>query len=217
MRNVKIALGIALTVCLPVSTQAVSADSPAADNVSVSQRVQKYCDPVCELQAQDSAFSLVIEAYRQFQSRQIELDYESRLKAAAHLDQEPGSLVIGTTLTSMHTMRAWVEALAGKERDLRLEQLQTRVANFTTTYHCARKADETVLAQTVASKVDAKAAAQQLRSLRLLSLGSPTRANFQTVTSRPAADIFLDAAPADTWPEQLAGPCEETPPPKQAH
>ncbi len=200
-----------MMVCLSVATQAASTNPAGADNVPVSQRIQKYCDPVCELQAQDGAFSLLIEAYRQFQSRQIELNYESRLKAAAHLGQDPDSLVIGTTLTSVQTMRAWIEALAEKERDLRLEQLQTRVANFTTVYHCARKADEIAVEQPVASKVNTRAAARQLMTWRLLTLGSPARANFQAVASRPAADIFLDSAPADIWPEQLVGPCEETP------
>jgi len=208
-------------VGLTIAAQVALANPSGADTASASQRVQKYCGPVCELQAQDSAFSLLIEAYRQFQSRQIELDYESRLKAAAHLNEEPDSLVIGTTLTSARTMRAWVEALAEKERDLRLEQLQTRVANFTTVYHCARKADEASAGQPVTSKVDVKAAAQQLKTLRLLSLGSPSRANFQIVTSTPAADIFMDAEPADVWPEQLVGPCEDTPAsatsPEQTH
>src|SRR6266446_2975753 len=130
MRLMKIVLGIVMTVCLPLSTPAVSADPSGPDNGPVSQRIQKYCDPVCELQAQDSAFSLLIEAYRQFQSRQIELDYESRLKAAAGLGAQADSLVIGTTLNSTRTLRAWVEMLAEKERELRLEQLQTRVVSF---------------------------------------------------------------------------------------
>lgn len=217
----KIALGMGAIVWLLVAARIASANPSGADNGPVSQRIQQYCDPVCELQAQDSAFSLLIEAYRQFQSRQIELDYESRLKAAAHLGQEPDSLVIGTTLTSVRTMRAWIKALAEKERDLRLEQLQTRIANFTTVYHCARKDDETTAGLPVASKVDIRAAVPQLRTLRLLTLGSPTIANFQTVISTPAADVFLDSTPADTWPEQLVGPCEDTPtsagPPGPAH
>jgi len=200
-----------LLAVLSMTVEAASTTPSRTDSSPVTKRIEKYCDPVCELQAQDSAFSLVIEAYRQFQSRQIELDYEARLKAAADLGQGPDSLVIATTLTSTRTMRAWIEALAEKERDLRLEQLQTRVANFTTVYHCARKADEIAVEHPVASKVDAGVAAQQLKTLRLLTLGSPARANFQTVTSKSAADIFLDSAPADTWPEQLVGPCEETP------
>ena len=102
---------------------AASTAPRSADSSAVSKRITNYCDPVCEIQAQDSAFALLIEAYRQFQSRQIQVDYESRLRAAAGLGAQADSLVIGTTLNSTRTLRAWVEALAEKERELRLEQL----------------------------------------------------------------------------------------------
>ena len=179
------------------------------DGSPVSKRITKYCDPVCEVQAQDSAFSLLIETYRQFQSRQIQLDYEARLRAAAGLGKDADSLIIGTTLNSTRTLRMWIEVLAEKERDLRLEQLQTRVVNFSTAYHCARKGDELAVEQPVPSKVDMPAAAQQLKTLRLLALGSPANADFQRVMSTPAADIFLDTAPAEPWQQEVVGPCDE--------
>jgi hypothetical protein len=175
----------------------------------VSNRITNYCDSVCELQAQDSAFSLLIEAYREFQSRQIEIDYEARLRAAAGLGKDGDTPVIDTTLHSAHTMRAWTEALAAKERDLRLEQLQTRVVNFASAYQCARKGDEMALDEPVANKADARAAARELKTWRVLALGSLTSDGFQTVVSRPAASIFLDSAPAKPWQTEVVGPCED--------
>ena len=191
------------------TVQAAPSNPRTVDSSPVSKRITKYCDPVCEVQAQDSAFSLMIEAYRQFQGRQIQLDYEARLRAAAGLGKDADSLIIGTTLNSTRTLRAWIEVLAEKARDLRLEQLQTRVVNFSTAYHCARKGDELAVEQSVPSKVDMPAAAHQLKTLRLLALGSPTKADFQRVTSTPAADIFLDAAPGVPWQQEVVGPCED--------
>jgi hypothetical protein len=191
--------------------QAGSTTREGLDSSPVTSRITKYCDPVCEVQTQDSAFSLVIEAYRQFQSRQIQIDYESRLRAAAGLGKDADTLVIDTKLNSARTVRAWIEVLADKERQLRLQQLQTRVANFTTAYHCARKGDEEDIQETVANKVDVYAATQQLKTLRVLTLGSPINANFQEVASTPAADIFLDSAPVPVRPEDLVGPCDDAP------
>lgn len=208
-QSLTIALLISLAVGVAGTAQADSTNPRNVDSSPVSKRITRYCDPVCEVQAQDSAFSLLIEAYRQFQSRQIQLDYESRLRAAAGLGKEADSLVIGTTLNSTRTLRAWIEVLAEKERDLRLEQLQTRVVNFATAYQCARKGDELAVEQPVPSKVNIPAAAQQLKTLRLLALGSPTRADFQTVASTRAADIFLDTAPAEPWQQEVAGPCDD--------
>jgi hypothetical protein len=190
--------------------EAAPANPRSADGSPVSNRITNYCDPVCELRAQDSAFSLLIEAYRQFQSREIQIDYERRLRSAAELGNQPDSLVIGTTLKSTRTLRAWVEVLAEKERDLRLEQLQTRVVNFATAYQCARKGDESVLEEPVANKVDAGAASRELKTLRVLALGSPASADFQTIVSRPAASLFLDSAPEEPWQDEVVGPCEDT-------
>jgi hypothetical protein len=206
-----IALMFGLVISVAATARAGSTTRGDLDSSPVTSRITKYCDPVCEVQTQDSAFSLVIEAYRQFQSRQIQIDYESRLRAAAGLGKDADTLVIDTKLNSAQTMRSWIEALADKERQLRLQQLQTRVANFTTVYHCARKGDEEAIQETVVSKVDVDAAAEQLKTLRMLTLGSPVNASIQEVTSTPAADVFLDSAPVPVRPEDLVGPCDDAP------
>lgn len=179
-----------------------------AERGSVDSRITKYCDPVCELQAQDSAYSMLIEAYRQFQSRQIQIDYEARLRAAAGMSEEHGSLVIQTSLEGVRTLRAWVEALARKERDLRMEQLYTRVANFNTAYACARKLDEELIEADVPTRVDPKSAATKLKSLRIVALGSPAKADFRTVKSTPARKLFLDTQAVEVPPDQLIEPCD---------
>jgi hypothetical protein len=199
---------IALLVGLAISVKAASTDPRSVDSSTVSKRITKYCDPVCELKAQDSAFSLLIEAYRQFQSRQIQIDYETRLRSAANLGKEADSLVISTTLNSTRTLRAWVEVLAEKERDLRLEQLQGRVVNFSTVYNCARRSDNAALDQPVANQTDPETASEQLKTLRVLALGSPTKADLRAVTSVPAATLFLDSPPVDVPADQLIQPCE---------
>jgi len=205
-----VVVAIGLVVGGAVVAEAAATNARSVGASPVSNRITKYCDPVCELQAQDSAFSLLIEAYRQFQSRQIQIDYEQRLRTAAELGNRPDSLVIGTTLNSTRTLRAWVQLLAEKERDLRLEQLQTRVVNFATAYQCARRGDESTLEEPVANKVDASTAVRELKTLRVLALGSPASADFQTVVSRPAASIFLDSAPAEPWQDAVVGPCDDT-------
>ena len=207
-QSVIIALVVGWAIGLAGTVEAASTAPRSADSSTVSKRITKYCDPVCEIQAQDSAFSLLIEAYRRFQVRQIQMDYESRLRAAAGLGAQADSLVIGTTLNSTRTLRAWVEALAEKERELRLEQLQTRVANFSSVYKCARKADEAAIDQPVASKVNPQTASEQLKTLRVLALGAPSKANFQTVTSTPASIMFLDTPPVEVPASQLVEPCE---------
>src|ERR1700722_16230152 len=73
-----------------------------------------------ELHIHDSAFSLLLEAYRQFQNNLIQIDYSNRLSAAASL----------TDIAA----REDVNALAGQERDLRLKRLAAQLVVFSATY-----------------------------------------------------------------------------------
>ncbi len=174
----------------------------------LDHRILKDCDPVCELQVQDTAFSMLMEAYRQFQSFQIEQDFQSRLRSASGMsDVDQGSLIIDTQSKSLQTMRAWVEELARKERELRLQQLSSRVTNFRTAYNCARRIDESDIGYAVSSRVDTRSAARELKTFRIVALG-PTTAKLQTVRSSPAAAIFLDTEPVDVPAERLIAPCE---------
>src|SRR5580698_9452679 len=74
MRNKGLALGITLTMlAVPLSFSA------STDEVATQI---KATNPVSELRNQDSAFSLLMEAFRMVQGRVIQTDYEHRLQAA---------------------------------------------------------------------------------------------------------------------------------------
>jgi hypothetical protein len=189
-------------IVAPLAVQAARHES------RVEYLILRDCDPVCEVQAQDSAFSLLIEAYRQFQSYQIEQDFQARLRAAAGLNErENGTLIIDTHSQALQTLRAWVEELARKERELRFEQLHERVANFHTAYNCARRLDEDEVGFPVANRVDTRSAANEIRSYNIIALGSATTP-LRTVKASPASSIFFDAPPADVPSERLIAPCE---------
>jgi len=207
-------IALAISVVFGLTGMASGGPEGAVDNSdrgSMSEQDVPHCDSVCELQAQDSAFALLIEAYRQFQTRQIQLDYERQLKAVSNLSREGDSLVIATKLNSTGTLRACTQALAQKERDLRLEQLQTRVANFSTAYQSIRKDDEQAVGQPVANTVDPSSTSRELKTLRVLALGSASTAGYQTVVSRPATDLFLDAVPAPSCQAEAIVPYNTLP------
>ncbi|HVM61941.1 MAG TPA: hypothetical protein VMV72_13850 [Verrucomicrobiae bacterium] len=207
----RIALAVIVVIGLTGVALGTSDDAVVTEPGSASKRVVQYCGPACELQAQDSAFALLIEVYRQFQTRQIQVDYERRLQAASKLGREGDSLVIGTTLNGTATLGTCVRTLAEKERDLRLEQLQTRVLNFATAYRCVRKDDEMAVGQPVTSKIDPSAASRELKTLRVLALDPASTGDYHAVVSKPAASLFLDSAPAQPWPDQVVNAFDDAP------
>src|SRR5690349_21674944 len=72
-------LGLAMTML--VCTTWVSAESK--DGAAQQSTFQtNSVDPIIELQNQDTAFSLLLEAFREIQGRIIQNDYEARIKAA---------------------------------------------------------------------------------------------------------------------------------------
>src|SRR5208283_5166614 len=114
MKNKGLALGLTLSmlVCTP-SFSVESTDQTASQPTAQTKPV----DPIAELRNQDSAFSLLIEAFRQIQGRIIQNDYEARIKAA-------------NALSDLKTRR-YVAELAKEERDLRVEKLSTRSGTST--------------------------------------------------------------------------------------
>jgi hypothetical protein len=178
------------------------------DDARIKSEIRKICDPVCELRSQDAAFSLLIEAYRQFQSHQIESDFEVRLKAANAMGTERGSLVIASSLTGVQTLRSFVVMLAEKERDLRLERLQTQVANFRSTYGCARRVDEEELGVTVPASIDTRKAATKLRNFDIMAPGTLASANLRTPKSIAANTVLLDAPEVEPAEDQVIESCD---------
>jgi hypothetical protein len=174
----------------------------------VGGRLRTYCDPVCELQSQDAAFSLLLETYRQFQSYQIETDYQNRLHAADRMNGKDGSLVIRTSSQGLQTLRSFVGVLAKEERDLRMQKLQTEVVNFHGAYGCARKVDEGEAGGAVASRVNLRTAANKLRNFVLLSSGPLAKADLRSARTISASSVLVDAAPVDPNQDEVIEPCD---------
>lgn len=105
--------------------------------------------PVSNLRNQDSAFSLLIESYRQMQTFMIEGDYDKRLRAAA-LVKDPKE-------------RGHIETLAAQERELRLAKLHGMLEGFGAAYDTSRRESERAAGIHVESEVDIKAANEKLR------------------------------------------------------
>jgi hypothetical protein len=191
-----------LFVCLGVACYGGDESS------DVGSRLRKYCDPVCQIQSQDSAFSLLLETYRQFQSYQIETDYENRQRAIAGIRDEDGSLVIASTSKGQQTMRSFMLALARREYDLRMQKLSTEVVNFRSAYGCVRKMDEDEVGEPVNNRVDMRAAADQLKNFVILSSGPLARADLRSARAVPASTVLVDAPPVDPDPRDVIDPCE---------
>lgn len=156
------ALGYALTALFCVST--------FASEITSEDSAEPKADPIAELRHQDSAFSILIEAYRQLQSYLIQSDYDTRLKAAGEL-------------TDLKTRRR-VTVLATQERDLRMKKLYGQLDNLTTAYDYARQRDERAAGVETPSAVDTTAAAERLKDFVVIT---------PDAGAMPARTVFLDA------------------------
>lgn len=170
--------------------------------------LRRMCDPVCELRAQDGAFSLLVEAYREFQSFQIETDYQTRVRLATSMSEERGSLVIASSSRGAQTLRQFVIRLAKQERDLRFEKLQTEVVNFHSAYSCARKVDEDYVGQKIPSTVNERAAAATLKDYCLVTPGSLAQSKIQSAPCEPASNVLLDIPPVTPKRSEVVESCD---------
>jgi len=191
-----------LLVCVGV---ACNAEDESSD---VGSRLRRYCDPVCQIQSQDAAFSLLMETYRQFQSYQIQADYQERQRAIAGMRDGGDSLVISSTSKGQQTLRTFMLALAQREYDLRMQKLQTEVVNFQSAYGCVRRMDEEEAGEPVSSRVDMRAAADQLKNFVILSSGPLLRADLRSAKPVPASAVLVDAPPVEPNPQDVIDPCE---------
>ena len=173
------ALGSALSVVLVVSTFA--AEINHQDDVAIASTTGRNADPVSELRNDDSAFSLLIEAYRQLQNNIIQVDYDARLQAASGL-------------TDVKTRRQ-VIALAKQERELRLRKLYGQVSNLSTTYDLNRQRHEREAGIEVPSTVDTTAAAEKLKDFVVLTPATENVSDIASIKSVPARTVLLDTRP----------------------
>jgi hypothetical protein len=179
MKNKGLALGLTLSmlVCTP-SFSVESTDQTASQPTAQTKPV----DPIAELRNQDSAFSLLIEAFRQIQGRIIQNDYEARIKAA-------------NALSDLKTRR-YVAELAKEERDLRVEKLYHQIRNLNLTYDHTRRDDERALAVAdVPVHIDTGHAAKTLMDFVFVAPTAPDKNGEIKTTTVPAKNYLLDKMP----------------------
>lgn len=184
---------------MPVDGADVAVARPASDSRS--------CDAVCQLRAQDWAFSLLVETYREFRSNQIENNYRRRLQVVAGFGQMPDdTTVIQAQLDFLRQLREILGELAQTERTRGLQLVHTQVANLNTVYDCARKHDEQALGFRVDKSVNLRRqAAQELK--QYIAVRSDLLSG-RSSAPQAASAVLLDrpALPAD--PALLAETCD---------
>ena len=131
-----------------------------------------------EVRIHDSAFSLLLETYRQFQNNLIQIDYSNRLSAVA-------------SLTDI-AVRKEVGALAAQERDQRLKRLAAQLIVFSATY--ARTWPGPAREVTAASNAGAniKAVTEQLRSFVVIAPAGDGRQDAGTFQTFPSSAVLLN-------------------------
>jgi hypothetical protein len=178
MKTNGLALGLTLTML--VCTPSFSAQTKDEDTLQPAAQ-SKPANPASELRNQDSAFSLLIEAFRQVQGRIIQNDYEARIKAANALDD-------------LKTRRR-VVVLAKEERDLRVQKLYHEIGNLNLTYDRTRRNDERAAGVEVPVHVDTAHAAKTLMDYVFIApAANEESGEFKTKTI-PAGNYLLDKMP----------------------
>ena len=221
---------VALTGCVLIFGGPAfgAVEAPVAE---VPPRVAHSCDSVCQLHAQDWAFALLIETYREYRCNQIEAEYGRRTRAVAGLSAVPDdSGVVHAPLRFVQQLQELLGDVAAAERNRGLQLIHTQVNNFQSLYDCARKRDEEALGVMVAKTVDSRAVVRELKQylvvqpdpvantatpadahdLRHVMVVSPKylSAHAMDAESEPASSLLFDepAVPAD--PNLLLGPCQ---------
>ena len=162
-------LALATIFCASISTREVTAQK----DVTSSETETSVSEP----HNHDSAFSILLETYRQFQNNLIQVDYKNRLLAAA-------------SLLDSGTRREYM-ALAKQERDLRLKKLAAQLAIFSVTYDHTRRSDEQALGTTVKGEIDTREAMKQLRDFVVIAPAVDGLDETNTVRVLPASAVLL--------------------------
>jgi hypothetical protein len=132
--------------------------------------------PTAESRNHDSAFSLLLETYRQFQNNLIQTDYSNRLSAAA-------SLADATT-------RKEATALVRRERDLRLRRLAAQVLIFSVTYDHSRPSADQDVAATSRTDRNGKAAARELQDFVVIAPAADGSQSADTLRTLPSSAVL---------------------------
>jgi hypothetical protein len=178
MKHKGLALWLTLSVLIcPFSFSAETKDEAAPQSVTENTPT----NAVLELRNQDSAFSLLIEAFRQVQGRVIQTDYEAHIKAANGLDGLEA--------------RRRVVALANEERDLRVKKLYHQLGNLCTTYDTTRHDDERAANVEVPVNVDTTHAAKTLMDFVFIAPAPNDKSDENKTQAIPAGSYLLDKLP----------------------
>jgi hypothetical protein len=144
--------GVILALCLVFGLES-AASAASRRQVAAPSTRRPPPDPVAELQNNDAAFALLIEAFRELQAVMIEADYYQRLGAAEKLT-DPAA-------------RAAAIAQVEENAERRLDKLVNDVNNMQLAYDSARKQHEAEMGRTVPSEMNASAAAERLRGFSI--------------------------------------------------
>ena len=195
---------VALGICLCTSAFAVT------DGYEGSLGASSSCDSICQLKAQDMAFALLLETFRQFKGCRIEQQYQSRLQTAESLPERKldTQMVFKSDSEAMKKLQEFVRMLARSEHDLEMEGLQTQVVNFENAYNCIRRTDEAQLGIIVTNGVNLRAAAKKLKEFVIVSQGAPSSSDFQPTDPIPAETVLLDVEPSIPSESQLIEACQ---------
>jgi len=210
------------------TTAVAAAASPV---VQESLPPKSSCNSVCQLHAQDWAFALLIETYREYRCNQIEMDYANRTRALARLADAPNTNgIVHAPLRFVQVLQELLGEIAAAERNRGLQLIHTQVNNFQSLYDCARKDDELAIGATVTNSVNNHKIAQELKQYVVLkpelfakntapSTARETRPNLfvspkyltdhaGTVPSEPASTLLYDEPVVPVDPNLLLTPCE---------
>ena len=203
-------------------------ESPAAKDLP---HPTNSCESVCQLHAQDWAFALLIETYREYRCNQVEVDYANRTRAMARLAEAPNTNgIVHAPLRFVQLLQELLGEIAAAERNRGLQLIHTQVNNFQSLYDCARKNDELAIGTTVTNSVDNRTIARELKKYVVLkpelfaknstpATARETRPNFivspkyltdhaGSLPSEPASTLLYDEPAVPVDPNQLLTPCE---------
>jgi hypothetical protein len=176
MKHKGVALGLTLTML--VCTSSFSAECKDAPVVRPAVQIES-AGPFSELQNQDTAFSILIEAFRQIQGRIIQNDYEACITAA-------------NALSDLETHRSVVE-LAKQERELREAKLDHQIGNLNLAYDQTRRDDaQAAVAVDVRVPSDTGHAAKTLMDDVFIAPSAPDKDGEIKTTTVPIKDYLLD-------------------------
>jgi hypothetical protein len=192
----------------PKSAPASAAADRPLPRSSFVNSVAKFCDPACELRAQDSAFNLLVESFRQHQSYQIDHDYQGRIRQISAVKEDRAGLVVRSESQTMRTLRQLMLGLAQQEREVRMAELETRVSNFEAAYTCVRKIDEDYVGEKVPKKTGREEARAMLKTFVAFKPGSIAGGDFAHARAVPASSVLANPPAEPPIAEQLVESCE---------